>query len=195
MIRTVLLVRHGTHAEVGRVLSGRSDIALDARGRREAEALALALDGTAIASLHTSPRARARETIAPIAARRALPVTVAPALDEIDFGDFTGRSFTALDSDTDWQRWNAERATARCANGETMMEACERALAYVSGLADGDAPALCVTHCDIIRAVVVRALGLGFDRILEYECDPASCTTLEIGDGELRIIALNQRVR
>ena len=195
MTRTVLLVRHGTHAEVGRVLSGRSEIALDARGRREAEALALALESTAIASLHTSPRTRARETIAPVAARRALPITVTDSLDEIDFGDFTGRSFAALDADADWRRWNAERATARCPSGETMMEASERALAYLRGIAVNDSPALCVTHCDIIRALAVRALGLGFDRLLAFDCEPASCTTLAIGDGELRIIALNERVR
>jgi len=195
MTRTVLLVRHGTHAEVGRVLSGRSDIALDARGRREAEALAAALDGMAIATLHTSPRARARETIAPIAARRALPVTVAPALDEIDFGGFTGRSFDSLAADPDWQRWNAERATARCPGGETMKEASDRALSYLHGLGADDSPALCVTHCDVIRAVVVRALGLGFERMLAFDCDPASRTTLQIGDGGMRIVALNERVR
>jgi len=195
MSRQVLLVRHGTHGEVGRVLSGRSDIALDARGRREAEALAGALDGTAIATLHSSPRIRARETIAPIADRRALPVVVTPALDEIDFGGFTGRSFDALAGDADWRRWNAERATARCPGGETMEEASERALAYLRGLATEDAPALCVTHCDIIRALVVRALGIGFERMFAFDCDPASCTTLEIGDGEMRIVALNERVR
>jgi broad specificity phosphatase PhoE len=195
MSRTVLLVRHGTHAEVGRLLSGRSEIGLNARGRREAEALAQALNGTPIATLHTSPRLRARETIAPIAARRALPVTVAPGLDEIDFGGFTGRSFAALAGDANWERWNAERATTRCPGGETMAEASDRALAYLRGLAADDAPALCVTHCDIVRAMVVRALGLGFDRMFAFDCDPGSCTTLAIGDGEVRIVALNERVR
>jgi len=195
MTKQVLLVRHGTHAEVGKVLSGRSEIGLDARGRREADALGRALDGRPIATLHTSPRLRARETIAPIAARRALPVTVAPALDEIDFGGFAGRNFAALAGDADWQRWNAERATARCPGGETMAEASDRALAYLRELSADDAPALCVTHCDIIRGVVVRALGLGFDRMFAFDCDPASCTTLAISDREVRVVALNERVR
>ena len=195
MNRRVLLVRHGTHAEVGQVLSGRSDIALDDRGRREADALARALAGTPVATLHTSPRARARQTIAPLAAQRALPVTIAPALDEIDFGALTGRSFDALAADPAWQRWNRHRATARCPGGETMAEASARALAYLSGLADEDMPTLCVTHCDIIRALVVRALGIGFERMFAFDCDPASCTTLDLEDGGMRVVALNERLR
>jgi probable phosphoglycerate mutase len=195
MTKTVLLVRHGTHAEVGRALSGRSSISLDAAGRLEADALALALDGTPIATLHTSPLVRARETISPIASRRALPVAVAPALNEIDFGEFTGRSFDALGPNPDWRRWNAERATARCPSGESMIEASDRALAYLHGLAVEDAPALCVTHCDIIRAVVVRVLGLGLDRLFGFSCDPASCSTLVFDSDGVRVVALNERVR
>jgi len=195
MTKQVLLVRHGRHAEIGRVLSGRSDISLDSSGRRQAEALARALDGTPIATLHSSPRVRALETVAPIAQRRALPVIVTPALDEIDFGGFTGRGFDALAGDPDWQRWNAERGTARCPGGETMAEASDRVLAYLRGLAADNAPALCVTHCDIIRAVVVRARRIGFDRMFAFDCDPASCTTLDIDDGEMRIVNLNERLR
>jgi probable phosphoglycerate mutase len=192
-MKRVILVRHGTHGEVGLVLSGRSEIPLDARGRREVESLAVALDGTPIASLHSSPRARTRETAAAIAERRAMPLVVTPALDEIDFGTFAGRSFAALAPDPDWQHWNAERATARCPGGETMAEACDRAMSYLRDIGREDAPALCVTHCDIIRALVVRVRGTEFNRMLEFDCDPASCTTLEIGDGDMRIIALNER--
>jgi probable phosphoglycerate mutase len=192
-MKRVILVRHGTHAEVGLVLSGRSEISLDERGRREVDALAVALDGVPIASIHSSPRARTRQTAAAIAERRAMPVVVTPALDEIHFGTFAGRSFAALAPDPDWQHWNTQRATARCPGGETMAEACDRAMSYLGDIGREDAPALCVTHCDIIRALAVRARGTEFDRMLEFDCDPASCTTLEIGEGDMRIIAPNQR--
>jgi len=194
-VRTVILVRHGTHAEVGHTLSGRSDIELSAAGRAEAQALVAALDGIALASLHSSPRRRAAETAAPIGDRRGLDVRFAPALDEIDFGAFTGRSFAALDTDPAWFLWNAERGTARCPGGETMGEATGRAAAYLAGL-DADAfPALCVTHCDIIRGLVARGLGLGAEQLFAFECDPASRTTLDLSSGAFRIVALNERVR
>ena len=192
---TVHLVRHGTHAEVGRVLSGRSEIALDVRGSAEAAALADALGDLPIASLHSSPRRRARETIAPLAGRRGLEVHIAPALDEVDFGRFTGGSFAELESDAAWRRWNAGRNDARCPGGETMAEASARAADYLQAIPYEQSPALCVTHCDVIRGVVAQALGLPFDRIFDFDCDPASITTLELGEGQTRIVSLNQRVR
>jgi broad specificity phosphatase PhoE len=195
MKRIVHLVRHGTHAEVGRVLSGRSEIALDARGRAEAEALAARLDALPLASIHSSPRRRARETAAPIAARKGLQVHIADALDEVDFGRFAGSAFADLAGDADWQHWNAERATARCPGGETMAEAVARARDYIEKLPAEQTPALCVSHCDIIRGLVARALGLGLDRIFAFDCDPASVTTLILHGSDVRLASLNLPAR
>lgn len=194
-MKKVLLVRHANHAEVGRVLSGRSEIELSAQGGAEAESLAEVLEGVAVASLHCSPRRRARETIAPLATRRGLPVTITPALDEIDFGDFTRRAFAALDGDPAWFRWNAERDTARCPGGETMADAVARCTAYLDALTLEAFPALCVTHCDVIRGVVAQVLGLEFQRMFAFDCDPASRTTLDWVAGDRRLVTLNERVR
>jgi broad specificity phosphatase PhoE len=191
----VILVRHGTHREVGKVLSGRSDIGLSEVGRAETRALVDALDNSAVASLHSSPRRRAAETIAPIAERRGLAVQTAPALDEIDFGTFAGRRFAELDGDPEWFRWNAERGSAHCPDGETMGEAIARASAYIQALSPQDSPAVCVTHCDIIRGLVAQQLGLSLDRLFAFDCAPASRTTLELSSGGVRLIALNERVR
>ena len=196
MERRVLLIRHGSHAEVGHVLSGRSAIALDARGRAEAAAVARHLDGMATTAIYSSPRTRTRETAAAIVAGRAAAggdVAIAPALDEVDFGRFTGMRFDALARDPDWHRWNAERASARCPGGETMAEAVARAVGFVATLGEG--ATVCVTHCDIIRGVVAHYLGLGLERIFALGCDPGSVTTLELeGDGA-RLVALNERPR
>jgi broad specificity phosphatase PhoE len=193
-MQVVILVRHGTHDEVGRVLSGRSEIALNSQGRAEAEALARAMKGTKLASLHTSPRLRATETIAPFTARGGLAVRTAPALDEIDFGAFTGRTFADLDGDPDWQRWNAERGTARCPGGETMGDVVDRAAGYVAALAPENFPALCVTHCDVIRGLVARLLGIDFSRMFSFDIDPGSRTTIDLAGGTMRLLTLNERV-
>ncbi len=193
-MRRVTLVRHGAHAEIGRVLSGRSEIGLSAQGLAEAAALAGALDGVVLASLHASPRRRARQTIAPLAARRGSVVRIAPALDEVDFGNFAGREFAALDNEPDWQNWNAERGTARCPGGETMTEAVVRVVDYLDALAPDDFPALCVTHGDIIRGLVADRLGLGVEQLFRFDCDPASRTTLDLAERGARLVALNERL-
>lgn len=193
MKRLVHLIRHGTHAEVDKVLSGRSEIALDARGRAETEALAAQLVRFPIASLHSSPRARAVETAAPIIAITGLDIRIADALDEVDFGVFTGTPFADLASNAEWRQWNAERGSARCPGGETMAEAVGRAWDYIMGLPSAETPALCVTHCDIIRGLVASALGLAFDRIFSFDCNPASLTTLSVEGSDVRVVALNLR--
>ncbi|WP_184033378.1 histidine phosphatase family protein [Sphingomonas endophytica] len=191
MARSIILARHGHHQEVGRVLSGRSDISLDRQGRVEAEALAGLVASRGVTRIVSSPRARTRETAAVVAAALALPVEIAAELDEVDFGDFTGRAFAALDRDADWQRWNAERATARCPDGETMGEAVARAVGFVAGCGEG--VTLCVSHCDVIRGVVAHYLGLPLDRIFSLGCDPGSVTTLSLqGEGAV-VVALNER--
>lgn len=189
----IYLARHGEHDEVGHRLSGRSEIGLNARGRAQAQSLVDLLDGCAITAIYTSPRQRAQETAAPLAGALGTPVAVTPALDEIDFGSFTGRSFAALDTDPDWQGWNAQRDHARCPGGETMAEAAERALAFLFSLGGG--AVLCTTHCDVIRGAVTRLLGLPFSRMFMLDCEPGSITTLSIEDGAVRLVGLNRRVR
>jgi broad specificity phosphatase PhoE len=194
-MRIVILVRHGTHSEVGGVLSGRSEIDLNEVGRAEADALVDTMEGVDIASMHASPRTRARQTASPLSGHLGLSVRTAAALDEVDFGTFTGRDFAMLDGDPAWVHWNVERGTARCPGGETMAEAIARAATYLAALPLADFPALCVTHCDIIRGLVAQQLGLGFDRLFAFGCDPASRTTLDITPCGPRLVALNERVR
>lgn len=188
----LLLCRHGTHDEVGRVLSGRSEIGLNAAGHAEAAALARCLSGQTISTIISSPRRRARETAAPIAELLGTPVTIDADLDEIDFGSFAGRTFAELDRASAWQRWNAERDTFRCPGGETMGEVVERAERCVSGVAAIGATVF-VTHCDVIRGLVARRLGLPFGRLFDLPCDPGSITELALEDGRLRLVTLNER--
>ena len=195
MIGAAHLIRHGSHQEVGKVLSGRSEIALDEAGRHDAEALIEMFAGLPVASIHCSPRRRAWETALPLAKSRGLAIQRTDALDEIDFGTFTGRAFAVLAEDADWYRWNAERGEARCPGGETMREAVVRARDYLFSLPDEALPAICVTHCDIIRGVVAELLGMGLERIFSLECDPGSVTTLALEAGNTRLVSLNARAR
>lgn len=191
MTATVLLARHARHDEVGTVLSGRSDIALNPAGVGEAERLAARLAAIPLTAVLSSPRRRAWQTAEIVAAPHGLPVTRADGLDEIDFGDWTGRAFAALDGDPAWNRWNIERGTAATPAGDTMAAATARAWAVVAGVRAG--AVLCVSHCDVIRGVVARTLGLSADRIFAFDSDCASLTELAVDGEAARIVTLNER--
>ena len=77
--------------------------------------------------------------------------------------------------------------------GETMPSVPTRALRQLE-LCNGVAVALCVSHCDIIRGLVAHYLGLDADRLLSFDIDPASVTTIRIDDGVARIVSVNERV-
>ncbi|MEH3047809.1 histidine phosphatase family protein [Sphingomonas adhaesiva] len=176
---------------MGRVLSGRSDIALDAMGMGQATALAQRWRSVDPVAIHASPRRRTQQTARPLADRLGQRVLIEPALDEVDFGAFTGRTFAALEDDPDWRHWNAARDVARCPGGETMAEAVARAVAFVAARPPG--VSLCVTHCDVIRGVVAHYLGLDLTRIFQLGCDPGSITTLELEGEGACLVALNER--
>ena len=191
---TILLARHGSHAEVGQVLSGRSEIGLSPDGHAQAGWLAERLAGTPLAAVHSSPRRRTMETAEAVARRHAIRVDAFDALDELDFGDWAGLRFDALEGDPAWRRWNEARGRAATPGGETMAEATTRAVRHIEAV-DGQAgPVLCVSHCDIIRGVVAHYLELDADRLLAFDVDPGSLTTLAVEGDRGRLVALNERM-
>lgn len=195
MSAQILLIRHAAHGQVGTVLSGRTpELALSEEGRAQARALAERLAATPLAAIQASPVQRAQETALALATPHGLAVETVPALDEVDFGAWQGRAFAELDADPLWTEWNSARASARTPGGETMAEAQERAWAHVvkAALARPGKTLAMVSHCDVIRAVIARVLGLSLDRLLAFAIDPASVSRIELGDRGARLLSLNE---
>lgn len=197
MTTTFLLIRHAAHGLLGRVLAGRTGgVHLSEEGRAQADRLAGRLGGEGIRLVQSSPMERAHETAAPIAAALGLEVEVAPALDEIDFGAWTGLGFDELDGDAGWTRWNTARGFARPPEGESAVEVLARLLAHVEALRERhpDETVALVSHCDVIRALLLHALGLPAEAYGRIEIAPASISRLVLGDWGARVEGLNERV-
>jgi broad specificity phosphatase PhoE len=197
MTATILLIRHAAHVELGRVLSGRRrDVALSREGLEQAEIVADLLGTAPMAAVYSSPRERAWYTARDIAEPHGLTVQIHDALDEVDFGTWTGMSFADLEQELAWHEWNKARGSARCPGGESMTEAMRRALGALEAIAErhpGETVAA-VTHCDIIRAVIAHALGLPLDNLLRFDVDPASVSRLVLGEWGARVASINERL-
>lgn len=188
----VYLVRHGSHGDVGVTLTGRGpEGGLTPGGRAEAQGAAEVLARRGVTALHASPRRRTQETAALIAERCGATVHSTQALDEIDFGAWTGRRFDALAGDPEWDRWNTARASAVPPGGETMAAAVARAVDFLETL-ESEGPVACVSHCDVIRGVVAHHLGLSLDNLLRFEVAPASITTLDLWPGGGSVVEVNR---
>jgi broad specificity phosphatase PhoE len=193
VVTTLHLVRHGSHVLPPGVLAGRSPgVTLSGEGREQALRTAERLAGAGgIDAVQCSPLERTYQTAGVIADRLRLSPVRVDALVEIDFGDWTGRSFEELDRCEDWRQWNHFRTGTRPPGGETMLEAQARALRHVETLAPGTATVL-VSHCDVIRAMLTHWLGMPTDLLLRLEIAPASISTVEIGPWGPRILRINE---
>jgi probable phosphoglycerate mutase len=194
---TLLLIRHAQHVEYGKLLSGRRrDVALSHEGLEQSEIVSDLLAVEPLAAVYSSPRERAYYTARAVAEPHGRKVQILDGLDEIDFGDWTGLSFDALEGDPLWCAWNEARGTARPPGGESMAEAAARAVAAIQSVAghhQGKTIAL-VSHCDIIRGAIAHYLGLPLDNLLRFDIDPASVSRLVIGDWGARIATVNERL-
>jgi broad specificity phosphatase PhoE len=196
MATTVFLLRHAAHGLVDHVLCGRmAGVRLGPEGHAQARLLAERMAREArIAALHTSPAERCRETAAHLAQRLGLTAEVREALDEIDFGAWTGRSFAELQGDALWHDWNTQRDASRAPGGESMREAQARALSHIAELCrrHPDQGVALVSHGDVIKSVIAQVLGLPLQAYARFEIAPASVSAVLAWEGGGKLIGLNE---
>jgi broad specificity phosphatase PhoE len=122
-----------------------------------------------------------------------LRVEAYSALDEIDFGGWSGRTFHELERDTEWLRWNRARADARPPLGETMGEVQARVIAHLERMhanQQGGSVVL-VTHAEVIRCALLYALALPVAEWWRLDIPPASVTRLEVRSPTRYIVELS----
>jgi len=191
---TLYLIRHGACEGLGRGLNGRAPgIHLTRAGAEQADALGAAFATLPIAAIYSSPLERARETAECIAARHAKPIVVESDIDEIDFGDWTAKSFEQLDADIAWRRFNSFRCGTPAPSGEAMISVQARmvnAMIRLQGSHPGD-PIVVVSHGDPIKAVLAHYLGMPLDLLPRLEVSPGSISALALAPGFARVLAVN----
>jgi probable phosphoglycerate mutase len=186
-VTAVLLIRHGTCDPVGHSIAGRAPgVRLNREGCLQAERLADALGTFDFAAVYSSPLERALETAEPLTRRRGLAVEELAELNELDFGDWTGRTLAELAGDCAWDNWNTARDTARIPGGESMLEAVARADRGIDAMRKRHPGGLvvAVTHGDVIRGLLCRVLGVSLNQIHRLEVSPGSVSLLRY-EGEV----------
>jgi ribonuclease H / adenosylcobalamin/alpha-ribazole phosphatase len=195
MTATLLLIRHAMHTDYGERFTGRADgVRLSAAGEEQARTLGERLADEPIAAVYSSPRERTRSTASAVAAPRKTDVIIDDALDEIDLGDWTGTRIADLEGDSHFQRWNAERGSARPPGGEAFSCVADRVQDFArrASARHADETVAVVSHADVIKALVAACLGLPFDNVLRFEIGPASVSRLLFGDWGAKLLTLNE---
>lgn len=191
---TFLLVRHAAHDWVGRGFAGRMpDVAINAQGRREADALVRRLQGRPLDAIYCSPQPRTQQTAQPLASARGLPIAIDPAFDEVDLGEWQGRTFEEVRDQQAWKLWLERRSTAQPPGGESFANVAMRSMEGLRSLVrrHPDRQVLVVSHGDVIKAMVAGVLGLSLDRLEQFDVAPVSVSIVAMGADWAQLQLLN----
>lgn len=190
----IYLIRHAENDYVGKKLAGwKPGVHLNEKGRRQAQALAERLAGVRLEAVYSSPLERAIETAAPLAQARRLPILRRPALGEVKYGEWTGRSLKALARTRLWRVVQFRPSAVRFPGGETFPELQMRVVGALEAIrAEHPKGAVAVvSHGDAIRVAVAHYLGVHLDLFQRIMISPASITILHLSDGLPRLLRLN----
>jgi len=190
----LLLVRHGQTPTAGKTLTGwQRGVHLTDRGREQADALVARLEGVPVAAIYSSPLERCRETAAPLAAARGLPVRVRRGLIETGYGDWTGRSIAQLRRTRLWRTLQRSPSAIRFPAGESLRDVQTRAVDETLAIA-ADHPndvVVIVTHADVVRLALAHFAGMHVDLFERLAVEPGSVSAVAVHDGLARIVKVN----
>jgi broad specificity phosphatase PhoE len=157
----ILLARHGETADnADGLILGRRDPPLSAAGWEQAEALAARARRAGVASVWTSPLARARQTASIVAGAVGCDPVILDDLIESDRGTWEGQSVAQLARTSPELHAAFERGDPAFAfpGGESLLDQVQRTRRALTEVAAGAAPALVVAHAGTIRAAL-RAMN------------------------------------
>ena len=192
----LLLVRHGeTDWNAARRFQGHTDIPLNQRGQRQAEAVARILEAECIDRVHTSDLARACDTATPIALTAGCPIEADCRWREIDFGAWEGLTYgeIQLRDPEDLAAWQTNPNQTAPPGGETLEQVTHRVkLAWRDIWVErSDCARVLVAHGGPLRLCLCLALGLTPASHWQFALAPGSISELNVFESGAILTRLN----
>ena len=194
---TFFLIRHAACSGLGQTLWGRTpNVCLNEEGKLQAQRLAQRFDGIKLEALYSSPLERALETAETLARSMNLEVRKSAGLNEIDYGDWTGKTFEMLSTDERWRRFNSHRSMATVPNGESFLEVQNRVVKELDVLSreHANARVAVVSHADVIRAAVAYFAATPIDLIERIVISPCSVSVVALNQESATLLTINNRL-
>jgi broad specificity phosphatase PhoE len=195
-LTTFFLIRHAECRGLGQTLWGRTQgICLNDKGKLQAQGLAERFAEVKLEAIYSSPLERALETAEAIARVKNLEVKNNEAFNEINFGEWTEKTFDNLATDTVWRSFNAHRSDTQIPGGESFLEVQARVVKELERLSEdhNSARVAIVSHADVIKAAVAHFAGIPIDLIDRIEISLCSVTAVAFDNEFARLLTINSR--
>lgn len=184
----IYLVRHGETAENTHMrYLGSRDEPLNARGERQADAIATALSCVNLGGVLSSPLQRASDTAKRISTAAGVDLRLDPRLAEGSFGAWEGltREEVLRRGASDASLLTLWESDGACAppGGESMLSIQTRVLHFVNELARelSQDPVALVSHVGPIKALIAAALEIPLEKSRHFFLDPGTITVVDWG--------------
>lgn len=179
----LILVRHGqTLWNFEKVFRGRSDIPLTEEGMKQAEAVAEFLSGEGADAVFCSPLLRALQTAELISKALGSPLHRDEGLIDVDFGLWSGlnREEVKRRFPSEWSSWRKGEMSLRFPGGESLEEARERFVEFLSSCRQNltDRRIVVVTHRVPLKLIVTHVVGAD-EAFWRVAFDTASVTRID----------------
>lgn len=191
---TLYLIRHAENdfMRQHRLAGWLPGIHLNDRGRAQAEALVPVFQGLSLQALYSSPLERAVETASPLARAHGLAVHRRANLGEIRYGRWQGQPLSRLRRLKLWSQVQVTPSRVTLPDGESFRQAQSRIVDELERiLAQHRGAVACFSHADPIKLALAHYLGQPLDLFQRLTIEPASVSTLVIGDGRVRVQSVN----
>lgn len=197
---SIILIRHG-ETEWNRLhrFQGRSDIALNEKGKMQARALAKALQHEDITAIYTSPLKRAVDTAHHIKKfHSSLPLIKEPGFLEMDLGDFEGMAGKqwAISYPIFRAQWEKYPASLSMPGGESLEEVQTRAVQALKRISEnfcaGNTIVIC-SHNFVIISLLCFLADISLNRFRAMRQDTASLNVIFTDGMTWRIGTINDR--
>jgi probable phosphoglycerate mutase len=197
----LVLIRHAhSESNAAGILSGRiPNVHLSAKGVKQSEQLSQRLGSFPVAQMRISPMERCFETVSPwinefvLAANPRFEPTIDPMLNEVDYGDWSGKRLATLSLKKEWKTVQESASRMYFPGGEgiaAMQSRAMKSVHEVASLSDSKV-AVFVSHGDVIKSIVASALGMHLDEFQRIIIDPASVSVIEYHSVKPRILLVN----
>ena len=191
-------IRHGEVEEAYlRVFGGRIDMNLSPRGHEQAASLAKWLERQTIDAVYASPMKRVQQTLAPFAGKNKWSerAVMLDGLREIDFGDWTGLTWDAVQQKFGVSafQWLTELERGGIANAENTRSYCARVQSCVSDMLQKHTGRNVAVFCHggVIRAALAYLLDVNLPKMAGFEIDYASVTNVAVLPHKTEVQFLN----
>lgn len=194
--RTVYLLRHAEPrlSPGGKRYIGWSDPPLSAAGARQAADWQPVIASLDLTALFCSDLRRCRQTAEKIIAPGRLPITIDPALREINLGRWDGETFEAVrrQDPEGFARRGRDPVRYRPPGGESFDDLQQRVMpAFDKIIAGTRGDILIVGHAGVNRVILCRLLGMPLANLFRIGQDYAALNILISDKSGFRVQTLN----